>query len=966
MNKLYIFRTMIIGLTTMIIAPQLMSQTKINNKASTDTVIINKKVNDVIVPSSLFNTTSQNSTGAISSVSGITLYNTPTSSITNTLYGVLPGLTVRQGSGEPGFDAASLAIRGIGTYGVSGYKIYVDGFEVDNNYFNYLVPAEIESVSVLKDAAALATFGMKGANGVIWVVTKRGKVGKPTLTFQTRTGWQSPINNYKPLNSYGYASLYNQAISNDNGMVWNPKYSQSDLQGYQSGTGTNVDWRNQVVKDHGSYTDGDLIFNGGDDNSRYNVVFDFANQQGLYNVDNTDITSNEKFSRYNLRSNLDFKLFKIFEAKVDIGGILENRKSPNYTSSFSTGKLWNDLANYPSNIYPVYDTTGTLGANTHFSGTTVYPNNPVGSIQALGWQSNLTRVLQGNFSLKERLDFITPGLYLSEAVSFISYDLSTYNKTATYARYINGATTTTDKTTTIAASGLGANTQEDWKQMQATLGYAHQFGKHNIISAINFQQSAFRGDNGVFNYATHYQNLSGRANYTYNNRYIAEFGFSYFGSDAYAPGNNWGFYPAISGAWIISHESFLQKSNVINYLKLRASLGKSGNGDALSPSNFNSGGRYLYQQYYAINNGTFYQNNTAPAAANMLNPLFLANPNVFAEQSVKTNIGVDITLFKNLNITADVFMDKRSGILTQDNSIPSYFGNNIYFRNIGKMTNKGYEVSANYSSSIGKFRYSLFGIVSVAKNTIDYQAELATANPYNATTGRSLGTPIGLLSDGFYQVEDFNPDGSLKAGQAVPFFGKVQPGDLKYKDLDGNGKIDQNDVTKIGNPNFPSLTYSFGTNLNFKSFDFKILFQGVGGNSVYLLNVPGMQGFVSNGNAFPIQQGAWAYYPTQGIDTRSTATYPRLTTLGNSNNYRASDFWIKNGDFLRIRNVELGYNFSGQSLSKVMLNTLRVYVNAVNPVTWSALLKNYEIDPESLSGYPALKSFNVGIVAVFK
>ena len=188
----------------------------------------------------------------------------------------------------------------------------------------------------------------------------------------------------------------------------------------------------------------------------------------------------------------------------------------------------------------------------------------------------------------------------------------------------------------------------------------------------------------------------------------------------------------------------------------------------------------------------------------------------------------------------------------------------------------------------------------------------------------------------------------------------------KYKDLDGNGKIDQNDVTKIGNPNFPSLTYSFGTNLNFKSFDFKILFQGVGGNSVYLLNVPGMQGFVSNGNAFPIQQGAWAYYPTQGIDTRSTATYPRLTTLGNSNNYRASDFWIKNGDFLRIRNVELGYNFSGQSLSKVMLNTLRVYVNAVNPVTWSALLKNYEIDPESLSGYPALKSFNVGIVAVFK
>ena len=961
MNKLYIYKITIIGVAIIIRVSQLMAQKKNISKSSTDTISISKNKTEEITPANLFNSTGLNSTAAVSSVSGSTLYNTATASITNTLYGVLPGLTVRQGTGEPGFDIATLAIRGIGTYGVSAYKIYVDGFEVDNNYFNYLVPAEIESVSVLKDAAALSTFGMKGANGVIWVVTKRGKVGKPTITFQTRTGLQSPINNYKPLGSYGYANLYNQAISNDNGMVWTPKYVPSDLQAYQNGTGTNVDWRNQVVKDYGSYTDGDLIFNGGDDNSKYNIAFDFANQQGIYNVSNTDITSNEKFGRYNLRTNLDFKLFKIFEAKVDIGGILESRKSPNYTSSFSTGKLWNDLANYPSNIYPVYD-----GSTTNYSGTTIYPNNPVASINALGWQSNLTRVLQGNFSLKEKLDFITPGLYLSEAVSFVSYNLSTYNKTATYARYINGATTTTDKTTTIAASSLGANTQEDWKQMQATLGYGRQFGKHTITSAINFLQSAFRGDNGVFNYAVHNQNLSGKANYTFNNRYVAEFGFSYFGADAYAPGHNWGFYPAISGAWIVSNESFLQKSNVVNFLKLRASLGKSGNLDASSPSNFASGGRYLYQQYYAINNSTFYQNNTAPAAANMLNPLFLANADVFAEQSVKYNIGADITLLKNLNVTVDVFMDKRSGILTQDNSIPSYFGNNIYFRNIGKMTNKGYEISANYSNKAGKVGYSLYGMISVAKNTVDYSAELAPAYPYNATTGRALSTPIGLVSAGFYQVEDFNPDGSLKSGQPVPFFGKVQPGDLKYKDLDANGKIDQNDVTQVGKPNFPSLSYSFGTSINYRSFDFKILFQGSGGNSVNLLSVPGMQGFVSNGNAFPIHQGAWAYYPTQGIDTRTSAMFPRLTTLANNNNYRTSDFWMKNGDFLRIRNIELGYNFTGQSLSKIMLNKLRFYVNAVNPVTWSSLMKNYQIDPESLSGYPAIKSVNVGIVAIFK
>ena len=944
---------------------QLLGQTKNISKRndSLNTKVIQLKATEA-VPGSLFNLDNIKSTGAVSSAFGNVLYNTPTSSITNTFYGLLPGVTVRQGSGEPGFDIASLAIRGIGTYGVSGYKIYVDGFEVDNNYFNYLVPAELESVSILKDAASLATFGMKGANGVIWVVTKRGKSGKSTVTFQTRTGVQTPINNYRPLNSYGYANLYNQAISNDNGMVWTPKYQPADLQAYQNGSGTSVDWRNQVVKDHGYYTDGDLIFNGGDDNTRYNVVFDFANQQGLYNVANTDATSNEKFSRYNLRTNLDFKLFKIFEAKVDIGGILESRKSPNYTSSFSTGKLWNDLLNYPSNIYPVYDTVG--GVPGHFSGNTIYPNNPVGSIQGLGWQSNLTRVLQGNFSLKERLDFITNGLYLNEAVSFISYDLSTYNKTSTYARYINGVTTTSDKASTIVASSLGANSQEDWKQIQVTLGYAHVFGNHAITSAVNYQQSAFRGDNGVFNYANHYQNINGKANYSYKNRYVGEFGFSYFGSDAFAPGHNWGFYPAVSGAWIVSNESFLKNSKLVNFLKFRASMGKTGNNDAASPSNFASGGRYLYQQYYAINNGTFYLNNTAPAASNMLNPLFVANPNVFAEQSIKYNIGADITLFRNLNISFDYFIDKRSGILTQDNSIPSYFGNNIYFRNIGKVTNKGYELSLNYSNKIGKAAYHLFGMTSVAKNTLDYSSELATANPYNASTGRPLGTPIGLVSDGFYQVEDFNANGTLKTGQPLPFFGKVQPGDIKYKDLDGSGKIDQNDVTRVGNSSFPTLNYSFGGNLQLNAFDFTILFQGSGGNSVNLLSVTGMQGFVNNGNIFPYHENAWAYYPTQGIDTRASATFPRLTTVSNSNNFRTSDFWMKDGDFLRIRNVELGYNITSHGLSKVMLSKLRIYVNAVNPVTWSALLKNYEIDPESISGYPALKSFNVGVVANFK
>ncbi|RYE37095.1 MAG: SusC/RagA family TonB-linked outer membrane protein [Sphingobacteriaceae bacterium] len=920
------------------------------------------------VPGRLFNTGKNSSTAAVSTVFGETLYQTPTPNLTKTLYGRLPGLTVAQGSGEPGYDNANLGIRGIGTYGVgtngyNTYKIFVDGFEVNQNYFSYLAPAEIESVSILKDAASLATFGMRGANGVIWVVTKRGKIGKPTIQFQARTGLQMPINLNKPLDSYGYASLYNQAISNDNGNVWTPRYSATQLQAYQNGTGTNVDWYKQILKSRTPYSDGDLTFNGGDSTARYNVVFNYANQLGLFNVANTDNTSNEMFKRYNLRTNLNFNMFKIFEARVDIGGRLEDRKSPNYSSN----QLFTDLASYPSNIYPVQ-------TNGRYSGTALYPNNPYGSINGLGWASTHAKVIQGNFGLREKLNFITPGLYLDEALSVNSYSLSSYNKTATYARYFNDVTTTTDKTTTTVASAQNAVSQEDWKQITGTLGYDRQFGDHKITSAIIYHQSDFRGD-GLFGYIYHYQNIAGRANYNYKNKYTGEFGFSYFGTDAYASNNRWGFYPAVSGAWIVSNESFLQNNKALSFLKVRASVGKTGNADSQSTgslSSFGSNGRFLYQQYY-LSSGLFYTGNGTPSQASTLNPLFVANPDIHAEKSMKYNLGADLILFNKLSLSADAFLDKRSDIITVDNSISGSFGNNLIFRNLGRMTNKGFEVNASFTNKNNELGYTIFSMASYNKNKIDYQAEVPTAYPYNAQTGRPYGTPIGLLATGFYQLNDFNADGSLKSGIAIPAFGKVQAGDIRYQDLNNDGRVDQTDVTAIGKSVFPTLTYSFGGNINYKGFDLGVFFQGTNGSSVNTLYAsptsttlnPQTVAFVNNGNAFPIAQGAWAYYPNQGIDTRATATYPRLTTTGNVNNYRMSSFWMKSGDYLRIRNAELGYSFNAGVINKLRLSKLRIYVNAMNPVTWSSLLKNYHMDPETYSGYPTLKSLNTGISATF-
>ncbi|WCT14856.1 SusC/RagA family TonB-linked outer membrane protein [Mucilaginibacter jinjuensis] len=976
MNKRYIIRSLFIGLALGVLNHPASAQTTVSSKR--DSSAASNANAPKKEPGRLFDVSKERSTAAVSVVAGDTLYKTPAPNITNTLYGRLPGLTVLQGNGEPGNDYANMGIRGIGslaagTSGYNTYKVFVDGFETTLAYFSYITPAEIESISILKDAAALSTFGLRGANGVIYVTTKRGKISKASVQFQARTGFQSALNINKPLNSYNYANLYNQAISNDNGNVWTPKYSASQLQAYANGTGTNVDWYDAVLKNRTPYTDGDLIFSGGDSTVRYNVTLDYSNQKALYDVSNSDITSNQTFGRYNLRSNLTFNMFKIFEARVDLNGRIEDRKQPDYPYNTAYGtlgsSLWKDLASYPDNIYPVKDAAG------HWSGTTLYPNNPVASLNALGVQSLHTRYLQGNFGLKENLSGITKGLYLDEAFSFNNSAQSVYNKYSDYARYYNGVTTTTNTTTPIVASTLMANQNIDVKQGTVTLGYDRQFGDHRITSAVNYQQYAYRTDDfNSFEY--HYQNISGRGNYSYKNKYIGELGFSYFGADAYAPGHRWGLYPAISGAWIVSNEAFLQNNKTVSYFKLRASAGRTGSSDN-DMSNFGFGtlnGRYLYQQYYQSNASGVYFGSTGPSAQTTLNPRYIANADVKPEISMKYNIGADLKFFKKLDVSIDAFLDKRSNILTLNNTLPSDFGYNngttlAVFQNIGKMTNKGFEVSMNYTDHFGKVGYSINGQASYNKNKVDYMAEVTPNYAYNGATGLPYGTFRGLKSTGFYQQSDFNTDGTLKAGQPIPAFGLVQPGDLKYQDVNGDGKVDQNDVTKIGKSPFPELTYAFGASVNFKGFDLGALFQGVSGYSVNLLNTnltSQTVAFINNGNAYQIAQGAWAYYPEQGIDTRATATYPRLTTVGNINNYgTASSFWIKSGDYLRIRNVELGYNFPAALIKKWGLGKLRAYVNAMNPVTWSSLLKDYHIDPETTYGYTGLKSYNIGVIVGF-
>lgn len=917
-----------------------------------------------VEPGPLLKITKEKSLTGTSSVSGTTLYQTPVANLTNTLFGRLQGLTVQQGSGEPGYDNAALSIRGQGTYDNAGLTIYVDGFQTNSSYFSYLSPVEIESISVLKDPLTLATFGMKGANGVLWVVTKRGKAGKPTVQAQLVSGWQSPVTINKPYGSYDYARLFNQAISNDNyatngyQLNWTPQYTNTQLDAYKNGLGTNVDWHDELLKKNSRYTNANVVFSGGDVNAKYALILDYMKQGGLYNIPTNSITSNAQIQRYNIRSNLDFNFFKIFEAKVDLGGRIEDRRYPNING----GSLWSNMANYPSNIYPIKDATG------NWSGTTLFPNNPVASINALGWTSTHDRTLQANFNLKEKLDFITPGLYLNEAVSFNTWTRTNASKTATYARYFNGVNTTTDRTTDIISNGVSPVNQYDWKQVNLTAGYDRTFGIHGVSAAANYFGSNYIVDNGQHpaggqnrgtNIFYHFQNVGGRFNYSYDSRYILELGFGWSGSDNYSPGNQWGFYPALAAGWVVSKESFLKNNKTVSFLKLRGSAGAS----AIDQSNQ---GRYLFQQYYG-SSGSFYTGNASLTATGGIVPLYAANPGIFAEKSMKYNAGVDATFFNKLSVTIDVFQDKRSGIVTVNRDLSALYGIALPYANIGEVINHGYEASANYTSKIGAVNVNLGGMAAYTKNKITNQAEVPPANDFSKTTGLAIGTPMGLVADGFYDITDFNADGTFKPGIATPAFGGVQPGDIKYKDLDGNNRVDQNDITEIGKPGFPTLTYAFNLGANFKGFDFTALLQGAGGNSINLLTAAPAQtiAFVNNTNIFPIANNAWAYFPNEGIDTRASANYPRLTTKGNENNYRNSTFWMKKGNYFRVRNIELGYSLPSTLLSRLHLEKLRIYVSAVNPLSWSYLEKHYNMDPETAAGYPALKSFNTGLSLTF-
>ena len=885
-------------------------------------------------------------TSALSTVSGRDLQKNFTTSLANTLYGRIPGLTVQQGGGEPGNDSPALIGRGINTFGNGGRNllIIVDGFE---SSYEQLVPDEIESVSLMKDASATAIYGLRGANGVLLVTTKRGSDSPLVVNFSTQQGFHTASTLPQFLGSYDYARLYNEGLVNDGKA---PRYTDADLEAYRTGSDPyfhpNVNWYDVVLKKTAPISNYNLNFRGGNSTVRYFVLLNAIKSNGLYqNVGSMDPESvNSKYSRFNFRSNVDMNLTKRLSASLTLGGSVEDKTNPAATT---TGSVFSSLATLPPNAFPVYNPDGSFGGTSALS-------NPFANLLQTGSYASNGRTLQSTLKLTEQLDMITPGLTISAAVSFNNFFRSYSNKTKTYERA--SATKTATGDTLYSRFGqktslLGNEDNSDqWRNVifQGFLNYNRSFGKHDVSALFMYNSDAYTNTNNtttaVLSLPFKHVGVGGRFTYAYDKTYVGELSFGYMGSENFPKDRRYGFFPAASVGWIASNEEFLKNSSTITYLKLRGSYGLAGNDQI-------GGNRFMFQQLYPYT--ASYYLGTANTQVFGIAEGAAANTQLSWEKQKTLNIGLELTLAKRLDMSLDLFQNNRYDILVAPNrTVPQYTGITLPLLNQGKATNKGFEATIRYASkSTSQFQYFVETSAWYAKNKIVYNAEAIRLFDYQYTTGQAIGQPFGLEALGLFK------DQADIAASPRQIFAPVQPGDIKYKDQNGDGIIDQNDTRPIGKTSIPTLTVSLHSKFQFRGFDLEFLFQGVTGRTTYFGGTQ-FHAFQNNGQVGPIALDRWT--PA----TAETATYPRLSASNNLNNYQFSSFWQRDGSFIKLRSLELGYTLPGQLVNKIKLINARIFINGTNLFSLDHL-KGY-VDPEvSGVGYPPLRTVSAGVRVQF-
>ena len=910
-----------------------------------------------------------NLTGAVTSMKSDELLKSRAANATTALVGQMPGLISKQASGEPGADDASIFIRGIATFQGDASPAYIiDGIERTSADFARMDPNDIESINVLKDAASAAIFGMRGANGVIVITTKRGTDGKASIKYSGSVSIQSPTKLPEFANSYDYARLANQYFGSE-------IYSAEAIQKYKDGSDPelypNTNWYDEMLTKNAIQNQHNISISGGNEKIRYYVSGGFLNQGGLWEDLN--------YKRYNLRSNIDAQITKTTRLGVDVSGRLE--KSLNSGSSYTIFKEL--VRNTPVLLCRYPDGTFAFPDATHPN--IVAANQPGGS-----YSKGETFVVDARVELEQELDFITEGL---SAKGVMSYSRNNYtNKAWSVSPYVYSKDANNEyvlNPRTSPSLNLTQN-QTNYQEYQLQVNYNRSFGLHNVTAmAMVLARKGFSSTSSMFRNSfdseildqinagntdgqtmnavdseTARASYMARVNYNYASKYLVEFNIRRDGSENFGPDKRWGTFASASLGWVVSEEPFFESlKNTINFLKIRGSYGTLGN-DNTGGVSFPFYSRFELYQGAVASNG--FMNNLGDYAfgdlvTKGLVPGAIANSLATWEKSNKANIALDATLFNNLNFTVDLFTERRTNILTQRTAeVPSSFGGILPLENIGIVNNKGIDLSLNYHNSIGKVNYSVGGNFTFARNKIVEMAEAEGTSEYMRQTGRPINGYYGYKTDGIFQSQE---EIDSYAKQEVAGVGyDTQIGDIKYVDVDGNGVVNSDDMTYLGYGNIPEIIYGINGSLNWKNFDFSFLMQGAAHAQVYLkggIILP----YFNQGNLpqFWVNE-AWT-------EENPSNRYPRLAE--SVHNFPATDVpgvqtYLYNASYLRLKNIEVGYTFPTSWLSRIGVTNARVYVNAQNLFTISDVP---QIDPENTEQegwtYPQMKSFNFGLSLQF-
>ncbi|MGN0002968.1 MAG: SusC/RagA family TonB-linked outer membrane protein [Sphingobacterium composti] len=917
-----------------------------------------------VVVTGMGNQTKLTLTGAVTTVNVDDLKSNPTSSLSNALAGNVAGVMAMMQSGQPGRNISEFWIRGISTFGGgSSALVLVDNIERNINDINI---EDIESISVLKDAAVTAIYGSKGANGVILITTKRGKEGKININVKSETIYNTRTITPEFEDGFTYANLLNEArITRNNQPVYQPEELEILRLGLDPDLYPNVDWQEKLLNDGAMTYRANLNMSGGGATARYFVSGSYVEEGGMYKIDENlkkDYNTNANYKRWNYRLNTDMNITKTTILKVGVAGSLGLRNSP----GIGDLDFWGALFGYSPISMPIEYSNGRVPAVGEGNRT-----NPWVMATQTGYNENWNNNIQINITAEQNLDFITKGL---RGRGIFGYDTNNHNNIrrlkwpeqwrADRARNVNNGEIifykVSDPREMYQESTAGGNRREFLDFM---LNYDRGFNGHNIGAVARFTRDALvqtvnlgtEIKNGI---ARKNEAIAGRLTYNFNNRYFTDFNFGYTGSENFASGNQYGFFPAVSFAWNISEEKiFKENADWMNLLKVRFSYGKTGNDQLMY------GERFPY--LYTIGSAGGYQwaDFGSDRGYGGLRFSQVASPYVSWEVSLKKNLGFDINLFNNkFESSIELFDEERTDIYMPRNFLPEIVGlESIPRANVGAVSSKGFEGRFSYKQRIGEVNVTARGNITYSKNKILERDEENNVYPYQNSEGFRVDQAKGLIALGLFKDYDDIRNSPTQT------FGVYQPGDIKYKDVNGDGIIDNGDVVAIGATRRPNLIYGMGSSFQWKSIDINLHIQGAGkstfstyGKTVYAFS-EGEWGQVMKGI---MGDNRWISADISGDPSTEdpNASYPRLSFGAFPNNFRESTFWLRNGQYIRLKNIDIGYSLPKNFTSRIRTNNIRLFLAGHNLMTWSKFkLWDPELATPRGEDYPLPKSVTFGI-----